>query len=156
MVSYCHAINQTHTHHFAALVKNNPSRLNDMSDCSDAFGQGPRILDDAKLQGLHKHFHPRKQLRKLLRDGIVRWAVTALVILCLYLTLWRYSVREVMSQREKLEFNALITGLSIALGLSIASSLKEIALEARWWILSRRKRSLHEVSHDWFICAPKF
>lgn len=116
--------------------------------------EGSQTLDDEKLKDLHKFFHPQKQLRKLLLDGLLRWSVTALVILCLYLTLWHYSAKEVMPQTKKLLFNALVTGLSIALGLSIASSLKEIALEVRWWILSRRKRSLYEVSQNWFRRAP--
>jgi len=51
-----------------------------------------------------------------------------------------------MSSAKKRQFNALITGLSICLGLNIASSLKAMAIELRWWILSRRKRPLHEVS----------
>jgi hypothetical protein len=102
-------------------------------------------FDDAKLKALRKPFNPRKQLKQLLLDGFGRWSITALLVLCLYLTLWRYSTKSVMSQAGKLRFNALVTGISIALGLNIASSLREMALEMRWWILSRRTRSLYEV-----------
>ncbi|KAH6668242.1 hypothetical protein B0J14DRAFT_157821 [Halenospora varia] len=50
-----------------------------------------------------------------------------------------------MTSAKKRVFNAIVTGLSIALGLSISSGLKAMALEVRWWILSHQKRSLREV-----------
>jgi hypothetical protein len=133
------------SHNSAAFVKPILSRPHTAGEYLDIAGEGCQALGSEKLQALQKFFYPRKQLRKLLLDGLVRWVVTALVILCLYLTLWHYSAKEVMSQAKRLQFNALVTGLSIALGLSIASGLKEMALEIRWWILSRKKRSLYEV-----------
>ncbi len=42
-------------------------------------------------------------------------------------------------------FNFLVTALSLALGLNLASSLKSVAVKSRWWILSWEKRPLHEV-----------
>lgn len=65
--------------------------------------------------------------------------------MCLYVTLWHYSSKKVMTSAKKRVFNAIVTGLSIALGLSISSGLKAMALELRWWILSRQRRSLREV-----------
>ena len=144
-VCYCPASHQTKSHNCAALIKTSPSRI-DSRESVDTRTKGHGTLDDEKLNGLHKSFDPRKQLRGLLLHGLVGWSMTALLVLCLYLTLWRYSSKAVMSQNGKLQFNALVTGISIALGLNIASSLREMALETRWWILSRRKRSLHEVS----------
>ena len=43
-------------------------------------------------------------------------------------------------------YNALTTGISIALGLNIASAFRDMALNMRWPILSGRKRNLVEVS----------
>ncbi|KAH9204595.1 hypothetical protein DL95DRAFT_430321 [Leptodontidium sp. 2 PMI_412] len=74
-----------------------------------------------------------------------RWLLTASLIVCLYVTLWHYSSKKVMTSAKKRVFNAIVTGLSIALGLSISSGLKAMALELRWWILSRQRRSLREV-----------
>lgn len=108
-------------------------------------GERSPTFDESKLKDLQKYYYREKQLGKLLLDGLCRWAVTALLILCLYMTLWYYSNKTVMSKAKKLQFNVLVTGLSIGLGLSIAESLKQMALELRWWILSRRKRSLYEV-----------
>jgi hypothetical protein len=42
-------------------------------------------------------------------------------------------------------FDVINVALSIAFGLNIASSLKEIALDFRWWILSYRRRPTQEV-----------
>lgn len=157
MVSYCRMINQPyvslpHTH--PATLKANPGQIREIGESVHTSKGKSQALSDEKLKGLHKLFHPRKQLRRLLLDGLARWSLTAMLILCLYLTLWHYSAMEVMSRAQKLQFNGLVTGLSIALALSIASSLKEIALEARWWILSRKKRSIYEVSQNQFVRVP--
>ena len=138
----------------AFVSTSSPLRAEELHPSVDFLGKRSPTLDYAKLKGLQKHFSPEKQLRKLLLDGLCRWAVTAVLILCLYITLFHYSAKEVMNQAKKLQFNALITGLSIGLGLSIASSLQEMALEIRWWILSRRKRSLHEVCLSGFGGRP--
>lgn len=44
-------------------------------------------------------------------------------------------------------FNFLVTALSLALGLNLASSLKSAAVKSRWWILSWEKRSIDDVGH---------
>jgi hypothetical protein len=129
----------------AALVEMRTPRVNKPGEQLEFPGNSSPTIDDAKLKQLQKHFNPRKQLRKLLLNGLYRWGLTAILILCLYMTLLYYSAKSVMSRAKKLQFNALIIGLSIGLSLSIAASLKEMALAVRWWILSRKKRSLHEV-----------
>jgi hypothetical protein len=50
-----------------------------------------------------------------------------------------------MSKTKKRQFNAIMTGLSIALGFSITSSLNAMVGNLRWWILSRRYRSRRKV-----------
>ncbi|OAQ87501.1 hypothetical protein VFPBJ_01541 [Purpureocillium lilacinum] len=50
-----------------------------------------------------------------------------------------------MVSGKKREFNVVITGLAIALGLSTASSLKGMVRELRWWLLSLRQYSSKEV-----------
>jgi len=45
-------------------------------------------------------------------------------------------------------FNFLVTALSLALGLNLASSLKSVAVKSRWWILSWEKRPLDDVGHS--------
>lgn len=71
--------------------------------------------------------------------------MTAACIGAIYVTLAHYSDKVVMSTVKKRIFNGTITGLSIALGLSIASSLKWMASELKWWVLSCKGWTLQEV-----------
>lgn len=51
-----------------------------------------------------------------------------------------------MTEFRKRVFNAVTTGIGLALGLNIASAFKDMALNMRWPILARRERNLIEVS----------
>lgn len=61
------------------------------------------------------------------------------------ITVWDYHRKEVMSNQDKLWFNTLVTGLSIAIALAVASSLNAMTYTIRWWFLSLRKRPLRQV-----------
>jgi hypothetical protein len=56
-----------------------------------------------------------------------------------------YAKKQVLSRTEKRHFNALITGVSIALGLALIASLDGMVADLRWWVLSRRCRSRRKV-----------
>ena len=112
----------------------------------------PRQQGAPLLEGRHQrpsyayeHFNPRKQLGKVLLVSICRWLLTAVLGVSIYVVLWHYSSNEVLSIRTKRQFNALVVGLSIGLGLNIASSLKAMAGEVRWWILSLQEWPIREV-----------
>ena len=94
---------------------------------------------------LAKTFSSSKQLHKLFWDGLILWIRTVVLLGFLAFTLWNNGRRPVMDVGEKMMFNTFMTGLSIALGLNIATSLNAMGLNLRWWILSRRKRLLSEV-----------
>jgi hypothetical protein len=93
----------------------------------------------------HK-FIRRRQLRKLLLKGFVRFFITVTLTATLLWTIFGYAKKPVMVDRQKRIFNTLVTALSMSLGIAIASSFKEVAINIRWWVLSRRKRPLSEVS----------
>jgi hypothetical protein len=57
-----------------------------------------------------------------------------------------FSRDQVMSHDTKLWFNAISIGLLMALGMSVVEAFKRMAVDIRWWILSRKKRNLSEVS----------
>ncbi|UKZ88797.1 uncharacterized protein TrAFT101_004531 [Trichoderma asperellum] len=84
----------------------------------------------------NEYFKRRNQLKRLLFACLVRWFMTAVLVMGTYLVLWRYSRKAAMISNKKKEFNTLIIALSIALGLNIASSLKHLVRELRWWVLS--------------------
>ncbi|KAM5378864.1 hypothetical protein ACJZ2D_004166 [Fusarium nematophilum] len=83
-------------------------------------------------------FHHPKRLRQALQSNLLRWLITVVFVVAIYIVLWNYSRKDVMSTQTKREFNALIVGMSLGLGLSITFSLEAMAKEIRWWILSLR------------------
>ncbi|KAI8308561.1 hypothetical protein K4K59_010085 [Colletotrichum sp. SAR11_240] len=98
--------------------------------------------DDGPFHGLPA----KRQTRwKVIAKVLSRWGITMAVIVSIYIVIWVYSSKPVMSQTTKRQYNALITGLSIALGIAVASSLNHMVAELRWWILSRRYRSKSKV-----------
>ena len=50
-----------------------------------------------------------------------------------------------LTEKQKRTYNAITTGISIALGLNLMSAFKDLALNMRWPILSAKKRNLVEV-----------
>lgn len=85
-----------------------------------------------------------KSFIKLLLPGTVRWVISLLLMVGFYLAIWSYQER-VISAATKSIFDAIIVGISIALSLNIASSLKAVALDLRWWVLSIKRRASKEV-----------
>jgi hypothetical protein len=105
------------------------------------------LTQNPKLNGHERKFSPRKQLVRLLGTGCIRFFITGALIAGIYYTVWFYKAKPIMSEEvDQLRFNFLTTGLSMLLGVSIASSLKQVAVDIRWYILSRRNRPLSEVS----------
>ncbi|KAE8446998.1 hypothetical protein EG329_011480 [Mollisiaceae sp. DMI_Dod_QoI] len=80
-----------------------------------------------------------EQLRRLLWQGSKRLMYTGLLVACLFSTIFGFRKYDVMTIVKVRVYNTLLTGLSIALGISIGSSFKDIALNLRWWFLSRNK-----------------
>jgi len=76
--------------------------------------------------------------------GLVRCIISWVLIAGFYLSLWLYKDK-VISPGTKSVFDVITVALSIAFGLNIASSLKEIALNLRWWILGYGRRPAQEV-----------
>ena len=71
--------------------------------------------------------------------------ITVALIGGLYGTFAMYQKHGLMGESGKTAYNTLVTGLSMTLGINIASSFKAIAVDVRWWILSQKKRSIEEV-----------
>lgn len=87
----------------------------------------------------------KRPFRKLAFGVLSGWLVTVVLSVSIFVALYLYSNKPVMSKKERREFNAIITGLAIALGLAIASNLNSMVGDLRWWILSRRYRSRRKV-----------
>lgn len=84
-------------------------------------------------------------VHRILLHGLARCVISWILMVGFYLSLWLYKDR-VISPRTKSTFDAINIGLSIAFGLNIASSLKSVALDVRWWILDLRRKSRRPTS----------
>ncbi|UKZ76949.1 hypothetical protein TrVFT333_004665 [Trichoderma virens FT-333] len=109
-------------------IKRSPTLMSLRSDSWRSEGRGDAFSIE--------HFKRKNQFKRLLLACFLRWAMTMLLVVGVYLVLWRYSIQEVMLSKKKNEFNTLIIAISIALGLNIASSMKHMVRELRWWVLS--------------------
>ena len=98
------------------------------------------------MRELRLNFHPPSQLRKLLFRGFIKWFITLALIVTMAGIMYHYAydVRP-MTDLDKQTYNFLVVGLSLALGMNLASSLKQMAIDMRWWVLSLTKRNLREV-----------
>lgn len=89
-------------------------------------------------------FKVNQDFKKLLLPGLVRCLISLVMIVGFYAALWGYKDR-VITPRSMSVFDAITIGLSLAYGLNIASALQAIALDLRWWILSKKRRPSQEV-----------
>jgi hypothetical protein len=93
-----------------------------------------------------KEFDYRLQRRRLFTNSAFQWGVTFFLCGALAGTLrsFQYYFASGMGQNQKHAFNGLITGLSIALGINLASSLRGYAEMMRWRFLASAYRSVQE------------
>ncbi|KAK8084913.1 hypothetical protein PG997_006184 [Apiospora hydei] len=82
---------------------------------------------------------------KVVAKILPRWLMIVAVSFSFYGILYHYSRLPVFTKTDKRVFNGLSTGISIGLGVAVASSLDGMVGDLRWWILSRRFRSRHKV-----------
>ncbi|KAF4956718.1 hypothetical protein FSARC_11486 [Fusarium sarcochroum] len=87
----------------------------------------------------------RRSRPKLWLGLFAKWFITVIFVVIVYIILITYWRHDVISEKQKKYFNALITGFLIALGLSTMSQLTRAVSDLRWWILSRRPRSRQKV-----------
>ncbi|TGO33286.1 hypothetical protein BHYA_0254g00010 [Botrytis hyacinthi] len=86
-----------------------------------------------------------KQFWHILLKSLAQWLITLVLCVAYYSTLTSWHKKGTVTERDKRIFNAITTGFSIALGINITSSLKSMALDARWAILHASKRNLCEL-----------
>ncbi|KIW18769.1 hypothetical protein PV08_03058 [Exophiala spinifera] len=92
-----------------------------------------------------RYFDPRRQRRRLFVNSSFQWLMTAIICAGLAAILYGFTTFNTgVTSTTKHVFNALVTGLSICLGLSLASSLKCFAQMMRWRFLASSYRSLQD------------
>lgn len=89
---------------------------------------------------------PRRHWLAAVLRSFSGFLMTALIALALFGVLYFYSeILLIMTSATKKEFNALVTGLSIALGLSVTLGFSSMISTLRWWILGRKHHSLPKI-----------
>lgn len=107
--------------------------------------ESPFTVAGVALQHPHaRRFSYKTQRVQLFFRGFLRWLVTAALIGAIFAVLKTYSSAEILDEKQKKTFNALITLFSITLGINLASSLRVLAQNLRWYLVSRGPRPLRE------------
>jgi hypothetical protein len=101
--------------------------------------------DSKSLLSTAKRYDHRESRKFLLRTGAYRFFMTLGFSFLIGISLKAYEGFKnpmVMNKSQVRVFNALMLGLSLGLGLNLASSLKKYAVILRWYLLTRRYVSL--------------
>jgi hypothetical protein len=92
-----------------------------------------------------RYFDPRRQTRRVFFDCLFMWLWTAGICGALAGTMYGFStLQSGLTQTQKYVYNALVTGLSIVLGLAFAAQFKQYAEMMRWRFLASQYRSLQD------------
>lgn len=101
--------------------------------------------DTRSLISHAKHYNHHESRKFLFKTGAYRFLITLGFSILIGLSLKAYEgFREpfIMNKTQVRVFNSIMLGLSLGLGLNLASSLKRYAVILRWYLLTRRYVSL--------------
>ncbi|KAL9624858.1 MAG: hypothetical protein Q9160_000905 [Pyrenula sp. 1 TL-2023] len=102
-----------------------------------------------------KDFDYKTQRKALFISSFSQWLFTAIICGSLAGVLVSYDRRDFLTTDDKHIFNALVTFLSIILGINLASSLRDYASMLRWRLLASGYRSLQEFDLVLACDSPK-
>lgn len=92
-----------------------------------------------------RYFDHRRQRTRLFVNSAFQFFVTLFIAVALVGTLYGFSTLEYgITDVQKRLFNALVTGLSLVLGLNIVSSLRGYAQMMRWRFLASGYRTVQD------------
>lgn len=132
-----------------SIVFNSQNGYTPLEDAEDQHIQEGKTstydtMSDRSSRSNQKFYYNHSQSRKfLLWTGLNRLLITLLLCIFIGLTLRGFegfdsANRRILSKSQTKTFNAVMLGLSLGLGLNIASSLKHYGLILRWSILTQR------------------
>jgi hypothetical protein len=105
---------------------------------------GPVLNPAASSTSTVQPYSHREQRWRLWRKSIGEWLLTAMLCGSIAAVLKAYSVHKTLTTPQKRTFNAIITGLSVGLGLNLIASLKSYAKMMRWRLLASNYRPLDQ------------
>ncbi|KAL8829650.1 MAG: hypothetical protein Q9191_001901 [Dirinaria sp. TL-2023a] len=95
--------------------------------------------------GHEQAYDSRAQTRYLLNRQLFRWLGTAFFASFFAISLKIYAMKGVITPTQKATFNAIITALSLGLGLNFFEAFKDLAKLLRWRFLAAGHHSVREV-----------
>lgn len=101
----------------------------------DGSGDFPRPLHRTDTQ---RHWQKSKQRARMLVTLSSRLVINFVLCAVTAGVLVAYEHKYIIQDSGKYLFNALVTGLSIGIGLNFAAGLSQVARHARWWFISRK------------------
>lgn len=110
-----------------------------------ARGYGSTFDSDTRSLLSAKHYDHHESRKFLFKTGAYRFLITFGFSVAIGFCLKAYegfTKPLIMSKVQVRYFNAIMLGLSLGLGLNLASSLKRYAVILRWYLLTRRYVSL--------------
>lgn len=91
-----------------------------------------------------RYFDRNKQWWRLFTNGLIQWFVTASIVAMICIALWGFQQIKPMSQLVRYTFNAVMTLLSLCLGLAIVTALRSYARLLSWRFLASEYRNLQD------------
>ncbi|RKF57241.1 hypothetical protein OnM2_075048 [Erysiphe neolycopersici] len=87
----------------------------------------------------------KRQQTKILINCMIKYFITLALCSGYILATLIWQRKSALSAFEKRVYNTIVTGISIALGLNISSSFRDIAQTLRWPIMSLKKQNIEEL-----------
>lgn len=91
-----------------------------------------------------RYFDRDKQWWRLFSNGIIQWFMTASIVAMICIALWGFQQIKPMDQWLRYTFNAVMTLLSLCLGLAIVTALRSYARLLSWRFLASEYRNLQD------------
>lgn len=91
-----------------------------------------------------RYFDRSRQTRRVFWSCFAMWLITAGICGALAGTIGGFSSLDIISQQQKYAYNALVTGLSILLGLAFAAQFKQYCEMMRWRFLASSYRTIDD------------
>lgn len=91
-----------------------------------------------------RYFDRNKQWWRLFTNGLIQWFMTLSIVAMICVALWGFQKVAPMEQWLRYTFNAVITLLSLCLGLAIVTALRSYAKLLSWRFLASEYRDLQD------------
>lgn len=112
---------------------------------ASAYDSKQKHTSSAFETGNDQFYDSRQQTRQLLRKHFIRWLGTALFAALIAVAFKVYTSKGVITSAQKTIFNAVVTALSLGLGINFFEAFKGLAKLLRWRFLAEGRYSVREV-----------